>query len=290
MKNILISNDDGVLAPGIFATKCALEEFSNVTVVAPQENNSGVGRMLSLFKPLNLKEYTLEDGFKAYGVSGSPADSVNVGINYVLDKKPDLVVTGINTGVNIGKCEITTSGTVCAALEAVCHGVPAIACSLFIDPDSFIQDNDGQWRMEVDFEFAKEVLSALTKRVLKKGMPDGIDLLNLNIPAKPLSDEIKVTKLAERMLRPNVISKEKMSEFGVNVDNLDNLDNLEDLENLNDLDTLNSKDNYVMIAPQLIEEYDEGTDGYCLMVEKRPSLTPLNIDLTGDLESLERWL
>ena len=74
------------------------------------------------------------------------------------------------------------------------------------------------------------------------------------------------------------------------VDNVDNVDNLEDLEDLNDSDTLNSKDNYVMIAPQLIEEYDEVTDGYCLMVEKRPSLTPLNIDLTGNLESLERWL
>ncbi|MDO5849652.1 MAG: 5'/3'-nucleotidase SurE [Methanobacteriaceae archaeon] len=281
MKNILISNDDGVLAPGIFAAKCALDGFSDVTVVAPQENNSGVGRMLSLFKPLNLKEYALEDGFRAYGVSGSPADAVNIGINYVLDDKPDLVVTGINTGVNIGKCEITTSGTVCAALEAVCHGVPAIACSLFIDPSSFIQDNDGQWRMEVDFEFAKEVLSALTKRVLKKGMPEGIDLLNLNIPAKPVSNEIKVTKLAERMLRPNIISNDEIKEFGVNLDELDNF-------NISNLDDENN--NYVMIAPHLIEEYDEGTDGYCLMVEKRPSLTPLNIDLTGDLESLEKWL
>lgn len=261
MKNILISNDDGVLAPGIFAAKCALEDFSNVTVVAPQENNSGVGRLISNFKSLGLKEYSLEDGFKAYGVSGSPADSVNVGINHVLDEKPDLVVAGINTGVNIGKGEILSSGTVCAAIEAVSHGVPAIACSLFIDPDSFIQDEDGEWRMDVDFKVAKEVLATLTKKVLKEGLPDGINLLNLNIPAKPESSEIKVTRLADNMLRPNVV---------------------------------NSKDdegnNCVMISPFLIEEYDEGTDGYCLMVEKRPSLTPLNIDLTGNLDLLERWL
>lgn len=261
MKNILISNDDGVLAPGIFAAKCALEDFSNVTVVAPQENNSGVGRLISNFKPLELKEYSLEDGFKAYGVSGSPADSVNVGINYVLDKKPDLVVSGINTGVNIGKGEILSSGTVCVAIEAVSHGIPAIACSLFIDPDSFIQDKDGEWRIEVDFEFAKEVLANLTKKVLKEGLPEGINLLNLNVPAKPLSSEIKVTRLAENMLRPNVIdSKDKEG---------------------NDC---------VMISPHLIEEYDEGTDGYCLMVEKRPSLTPLNIDLTRNLNSLDNWL
>ena len=260
MKNILISNDDGVLAPGIFATKCALENFSNVTVVAPQENNSGVGRLISNFKPLNLKEYSLEDGFKAYGVSGSPADSVNVGINYVFDEKPDLVVSGINTGVNIGKGEILSSGTVCAGIEAVSHGVPAIACSLFIDPDSFVQYGD-EWRIEADFEFAKEILASVTKKVLKKGLPEGINLLNLNIPAKPVSSEIKVTRLAENMLRPNVV---------------------------------NSKDDKgndcVMISPHLIEEYDEGTDGYCLMVEKRPSLTPLNIDLTGNLDLLENWL
>lgn len=261
MKNILISNDDGVLAPGIFAAKCALEDFSNVTVVAPQKNNSGVGRLISNFKPLEIKEYSLEDGFKAYGVSGSPADSVNVGINYVLDKKPDLVVAGINTGINIGKGEIFSSGTVCAAIEAVSHGVPAIACSLFINPDSFIQDDNGQWRIEADFEFAKEILSSVTKKVLKQGLPDDINLLNLNIPAKPLSSEIKITWLAENMLRPNV------------VDSKDNEGN-----------------DCVMISPHLIEEYDEGTDGHCLMVEKRPSLTPLNIDLTGNLNSLEDWL
>ncbi len=261
MKNILISNDDGVLAPGIFAAKCALEDFSNVTVVAPQENNSGVGRLISNFKPLELREYSFVDGFKAYGVSGSPADSVNVGINYVLDEKPDLVVSGINSGVNIGKGELLSSGTVCGAIEAVSHSVPAIACSLFIDSDSFIQKEDGGWRMEVDFEFAKEILANLTKKVLKKGFPEGINLLNLNIPAKPLFSEIKVTKLADNMLRPNVVD-------------------IKD-ENGNDC---------VMISPYLIEEYNEETDGYCLMIEKRPSLTPLNIDLTGDLDSLKDWL
>ena len=78
MKNILISNDDGVLGPGILANKQALEDFANVTVVAPQENNSAVGRKVNIMKHMYLKEYELADGSMAYGLSGTPADSVNV--------------------------------------------------------------------------------------------------------------------------------------------------------------------------------------------------------------------
>ncbi|MEE0902411.1 MAG: 5'/3'-nucleotidase SurE, partial [Methanobrevibacter sp.] len=99
--NILISNDDGVFAPGILAAKQAVEDIANVVVVAPDENNSSVGRRLTLFKHLELKECELEDGSKAYSVSGSPADAVIVGADYVMDEKPDLVITGINQGVNI---------------------------------------------------------------------------------------------------------------------------------------------------------------------------------------------
>ena len=145
MKKILISNDDGVLAPGIFAAKEAVKDLGEVIVVAPQENNSGVGRRLSMFKHINLKKYEMEDGFEAYGVSGSPADSVIVGANYVLDEKPDIVITGINTGINISKNDITSSGTVCAALEAVAMGIPAISASVFLDYSAFKQDENREW-------------------------------------------------------------------------------------------------------------------------------------------------
>ena len=83
--NILISNDDGVFAPGILAAKQAVEDIANVTVVAPNENNSSVGRRLTLFKHLKLEECELEDGSPAYSLAGSPADSVVVGANYVMD-------------------------------------------------------------------------------------------------------------------------------------------------------------------------------------------------------------
>ena len=260
MKNILISNDDGVLGPGILANKQALEDFANVTVVAPQENNSAVGRKVNIMKHMYLKEYELADGSMAYGLSGTPADSVNVGINYVCDEKPDLVVTGINPGINISRFQITTSGTVCAALEAVGLGVPAIACSLFLDDDCFKQDEEGNWYVDTDYSFAQEILAKVVKRVLDEGLPEGVDLFNLNIPSKPSSDKIKITTLADRMLDFNILER---------VDDEGN-------------DT-------VMNVPQLVEEYEEGTDGYCLLVERRPSLTPLSVDFGGKITGLEDW-
>lgn len=260
MKNILISNDDGVLAPGILATKQALGDLANLTVVAPKENNSSVGRKVNIMKHLYLDKYELADGSEAYGLSGTPSDSVNVGINYVCDKKPDLVVTGINPGINISKSEITISGTVCAALEAVAQGVPAIACSLFLDDDCFKKDENGQWYVDADYSFAQKILVKLVKKVLDEGLSEGINLLNLNIPSKPLSDKIKITYLADKMLESNILERED--------------------DDGNDT---------VMIVPKLVENFKEGTDGYCLLVERRPSLTPLNIDLTGKINEVDNW-
>ncbi|WP_295619141.1 5'/3'-nucleotidase SurE [uncultured Methanobrevibacter sp.] len=260
MKNILISNDDGVLGPGILASKQALEGFANTIVVAPQENNSAVGRKVNIMKHMYLDKYELADGSMAYGLSGTPADSVNVGINYVCDEKPDLVVTGINPGINISRLQITTSGTVCAAVEAVGLGVPAIACSQFLDDDCFKQDEEGNWYVDTDYSFAQKILVKVVKRVLDEGLPEGVDLFNLNIPSKPLFDKIKITYLADRMLDFNILER---------VDDEGN-------------DT-------VMNVPKLIEDYEEGTDGHCLLVERRPSLTPLSLAYGGKISGLEDW-
>lgn len=260
MKNILISNDDGVLAPGILATKQALEDFANTIVVAPQENNSAVGRKVNIMKHMYLDKYELADGSMAYGLSGTPADSVNVGINYVCEEKPDLVVTGINPGINISKAQITTSGTVCAAIEAVGQDIPAIAASLFLDDDCFKQDEEGNWYVDTDYSFAQKILKKVVKKVLDEGLPQGVDLLNLNIPSKPLSDKIKITTLADKMLDFNIL--ERVDDDG------------------NDT---------VMNVPQLLEDFKEGSDGHCVLVERRPSLTPLNIDLTGNINDVDNW-
>lgn len=270
--NILISNDDGVFAPGILAAKQAVEDIANVVVVAPDKNNSSVGRRLTLFKHLQLNSCELEDGSPAYSVSGSPADSVVVGANYVMDEKPDLVITGINQGVNIS-CDITSSGTVCAALEAVSLGIPAIAVSLFMDPKtSFKQDENGEWYVEYDFELTKKVLHDLVLKIKDNGFPEGVDLFNLNVPSNYDSEEVKITNLSHKMLDKKVI------------DNTDT--EKEELFNYS-LDENQESDNLIMIASDLVKEYDEGSDGYALLVEKRPSLTPLTVNMT--IKDLNGW-
>lgn len=270
--NILISNDDGVYAPGILAAKQAVEDLANVVVVAPDINNSSVGRRLTLFKHLKLDSCRLDDGSDAYSVSGSPADAVVVGVEYVMDERPDLVITGINQGVNIS-CDITSSGTVCAALEAVSLGIPAIAVSLFMDPKtSYKQDENGEWYMDYDFTLTQKVLHDLVSKIIDEGFPQGVDLFNLNVPSNYESEEVKITRLAHRMLDKEVIDKnsiEKNELFSYP------LDENQDGEGL------------IMITPDLVSEYDEGSDGYALLVEKRPSLTPLNVNMTS--KNLKDW-
>lgn len=270
--NILISNDDGVFAPGILAAKQAVEDLANVCIVAPNENNSSVGRRISLFKHLKLDTCELEDGTLAYSVSGSPADAVIVGAGYVMDEKPDLVITGINAGVNIS-CDITSSGTVCAAFEAVSLGIPAIAASLFMDPKtSYKQDENGEWYMDYDFTLAKKVLHDLVLKIIDEGFPEGVDLFNLNVPSNYDSEEVEITHLSHRMLDKRVI------------DNTDS--EMEEFFNY-PLDENQKSDNLVMIASDLVKDYEKGSDGYALMVEKRPSLTPLTVNMT--FKDLKDW-
>lgn len=279
--NILISNDDGVEAPGILAAKEALEDLADITIVAPQDNNSGVGRHMTLFKHLNVKKYQLDDNTLAYGVNGTPTDSVIVGINYLMDNKPDLVITGINTGINISSKDITASGTVCAALEAVARGIPAIAVSMFLDYDCYKQDENGEWYLDVDFTLTKKVLHEIVAKIIDKGFPDGVDLFNLNVPYNYESEEVKITKLSDRMLDKKVIdhNDEQMHDiFSFNYKNNEEMEFIEDENNKT-----------VMITSNLVKSFEEGTDGYCLMVEKRPSLTPLNVDMTSNLSNLDKW-
>ena len=263
--NILISNDDGVFAPGILAAKQAVEDLGNAFVVAPDINNSSVGRKLTLFKHLKINSCKLDDGSKAYSISGSPADCVVVGANYVMDEKPDLVICGINQGVNIS-CDITSSGTVCAALEAVSLGIPAIAVSLFIDPKTaYKQDENGEWYIDYDFTLAKKVLHDLVLKIKNEGFPEGIDLFNLNVPSNYESPDVKVTHLSPKMLQKQVI------------DNTN--DEKKEIFNYS-LDKNQPSDDLIMIISDLVKEYDEDSDGYALFIEKRPSLTPLKADMT----------
>jgi 5'-nucleotidase len=126
--DILLTNDDGILAPGIAAAYRELVKLGNVTVVAPSDRMSGAGHSITVFEPLLCEKISIEGLFTGYSVSGSPADCVKLALMELCPKKPDLVVSGINSGANVG-INVYYSGTVAAAMEAAFYRIPAIALS-----------------------------------------------------------------------------------------------------------------------------------------------------------------
>ncbi len=172
---ILISNDDGVYAWGLEVLYKQLKKLGQVWVVAPLEEKSTTGHSLTIHKPLRV--HHLENGF--YGVSGSPADCVYIGIREVIKAMPDVVISGINRGGNLGQ-DIYYSGTVSAAREACILGIPAIAVSCNIDPRKRKEER------EVYFETAAKSIVKLLKEISIKDIPKHT-LLNVNVPDVPMS-------------------------------------------------------------------------------------------------------
>jgi 5'-nucleotidase len=182
--DILITNDDGIFAPGLKALHKALSKIGAVTVVAPDAERSAVGHAITTVDILRVREVEQDGVVYGLAVSGTPADCVKIAICSLLDKKPDIVVSGINQGPNTGM-NVIYSGTVSAATEATMLGVPAFAVSLA----SFTSR---------DFGFAAQYSSGLVKKVLAEGLPGGV-LLNVNIP--PVTpDEIKGVKITRQGL------------------------------------------------------------------------------------------
>lgn len=170
---ILVCNDDSVHAPALQVLSRELKKMGDVYVVAPLEEKSTTGHSLTLHKPLRILE--LSNGF--YGVSGSPADCIYVAIQQILKMKPDLVVSGINRGANLGQ-DVYYSGTVSAAREAVILGIPALAVSTVVDFKSRQPDST------IHFETAAKIVSDVLKIVPLHLLPKQT-LLNVNVPDLP---------------------------------------------------------------------------------------------------------
>ncbi len=189
--HIMVTNDDGIQAPGIQALAAALRVLGQVTVVAPDRERSAVGHALTLNSPLRVFE--LREGF--YAVDGTPTDCVNMGIHSLLPFRPDLIVSGINHGANLGD-DVTYSGTVAAAIEATLMGIPAIAVSLAT------QERSGH------FPEAAQVAVRVARQVLANGLPEDT-FLNVNVPDCP-GAEIKpplVTRQGRRSFVGTVVGK-----------------------------------------------------------------------------------
>ena len=172
---ILLSNDDGVFALGLSAVRDALREVEEVTVVAPEMEQSGAAHSITLHMPLRVRRLQQKNEFFGYTVNGSPADCVKIAIRELMEKPPDAVITGINYGANMG-VNVFYSGTVAGALEGAMFGLPSFAFSL----------EHGE---NPDFAEAAKVARDVYKWFKAKPLPKGT-LLNVNIPAIP-PDQIK---------------------------------------------------------------------------------------------------
>ena len=169
--HILVTNDDGVQAPGLLALAQAMRQIGQVTVFAPDHNWSASGHVKTLDRPLRVREELLADGSPALSTDGAPSDSVALALLGVIEAKIDLVVSGINPHENIGH-DVTYSGTVTAAMEAVIGGVPGMAVSLHA-PDDF--------HGVLDYAAAAQVGRRIAARLLAGGLPEGV-FLNVNVP------------------------------------------------------------------------------------------------------------
>jgi 5'-nucleotidase len=175
-KHILVTNDDGVLAPGLLALAQEMRKIGKVSILAPDRNWSGGGHVKTLDRALRVREFRLADGSVAFASDGAPSDCVALATLGYFKDPVDLVVSGINLGANLGH-DVTYSGTVTAAMEAVIAGVPGIAVSL--------ETVDG-YLGEIDFGPAAHAANKVVQHVIDNGLSSEI-LLNVNVPL--LKDE-----------------------------------------------------------------------------------------------------
>jgi 5'-nucleotidase len=253
---VLLTNDDGITAPGLQAARRALREIDGVEVdvIAPDSNRSATARSITTRSPLTVEEVEFGDGDKGYATDGTPVDCVRFAELGLVGHKPDLIFSGINHGANLGD-DITYSGTVAAAFEGIVLGIPAVAVS---------QQSSGGGMGYVsgrfDFGAAARFAAELVRQLLDKSMPEAT-LINVNCPAGEARG-VEVTKLGKR------IYNDELKLVG------------EDEE----------RRQYEMYGWQPGYEEVEGTDLFAV-AEGRISVTPIHFDLTdhGGLENLRGW-
>jgi 5'-nucleotidase len=191
---ILITNDDGIESRGLLALKQALDPIGETTVVAPDTNQSAVGHQKTLMRPLRVRERTLGDGSLGYSVDGSPTDAVSLAFLGYFEHGFDLVASGINYGANLGD-DITYSGTVSAAMEAVINGCPAFAISQ-------------EYYEHPDFTLSAMAAAAVARNILEHGLGEG-ELVNVNVPAVAAGEfeGFEVTRLGKRVYQDELIRR-----------------------------------------------------------------------------------
>lgn len=263
--HILLTNDDGILSPGLWAAAAALSELGFVTVAAPRDQSSGAGRSLPVTSDGIIRAETVQvrgQEWQVYSVGGTPAQAVLHAVLEIMPTRPDLVVAGINYGENVTTA-ITASGTVGAVLEAASMGMPSMAVSLETRHDQHFS-----YSTEVDFSSAAHFTSVFATLLVERGLPAGADLLKVDVPADATSATAwEWTRLSQqRYYRPTRPARSSWDVPG----------------------TIGYE-----LAADLATE-PEGTDLYCLLKKRLVSVTPLSLDLTariqtGELDKFFHW-
>jgi 5'-nucleotidase len=260
---ILLTNDDGILSPGLWAAAGALSELGFVHVAAPRDQYSAAGRSMPSTSDgiIEVREVTVNDKcWKVHAVGGTPAQAVQHGILEIMPTRPDLVVAGINFGENPGT-GVTISGTIGAALEGASFGIPALAISLETE-----QKHHYSHSKEVDFSVAAYFTQFFGRMLLDKTLPDDVDVLKVDIPCDAtIETPWAVTRQSRRpYFEPTVPERP-------------------------------SWDVPVRIGYHIVSDFDRDapdSDIYAVFVRRIISVTPLSLDLTSrlDLAAFERQL
>ena len=255
---VLLTNDDGISAPGLQAARRALREIDgiDVGVIAPDSNRSATARSITTRSPLNVEEVGFEDGDRGFATDGTPVDCVRFADLGLLGSRPDLIVSGINHGSNLGD-DITYSGTVAAAFEGIVLGIPAVAISQQSSAGGM-----GYVSGRFDFGLAASLVGRLVRRLSEDPMPPET-LVNINVPAGEPSG-IEVTRLGKRLYNDELKLVDEDDETG--------------------------RRRYEIYGFEPSFEDEEGTD-LSAVASGRVSVTPIHFDLTdhGGLERLRSW-
>lgn len=193
MATILVINDDGINSVGLLALVKELKKLGELIVVTPGGETSGIGKAISIGQ-VNITETSFGDETRAYAITGTPADSFLIAVNKILKRMPDLLVSGINIGPNLGIDDVLTSGTVGAAFEAAIHNVPAIAVSYCLSEITDKSPEKNKVSVK-DLELAATFGYKAAKYVLEEGMPPDVDIISINVPEDADCKNVKLTRL-----------------------------------------------------------------------------------------------
>jgi 5'-nucleotidase len=193
---ILLTNDDGIRSKGLLQLYNELSSFADVTVITPDIQRSGEGKAITINQIIRVEEVELSGNDKGYAINGTSADCVIFGLSALKEGPFDLVVSGINQGLNISSHIILTSGTCAAALEASFYDVPAIAFSMNVMQANYFVSPDKE-----TFTNVAKVAAKIVKKVVGKNYPEGLAFLNVNFPYKTTEETpIEITTIAEKFL------------------------------------------------------------------------------------------